>query len=248
MKLGKTLAVILIFATVVGCQTNTLIENDVETIEIQVKSPIGEHPGELVAYSEKIIRFEVLDELTEKNSTIMYYDDQSKGIEQFYSSREVNILSSLSKDEVSKKMVIFANEATKGKTHYKLKGNKTLEKGKVYYGFLVYSEQLNGYVIIATTSALLYDDFEKNDVEDTVAEFFCLVNLYPETFTSNKEQDTSKIYFVYGIKDFAVVEQKIFSVDGKEISLYYSYEKETNIETIGYKGSQFQVKGRFLSE
>ena len=246
MKFKRIFVLMMVLMIFVGCSASPDNEKKPEVIEFEVSSIVG-NAEELVNYADKIMRFKVLDDLTEKNSTIKYFDDGSKAIEDFYSAREVTVLSSLSKDEVGTKMTIYVSEAIEGNKLYKYEGSKSLQKGEIYYGYLIYSEQLNGYIVIAYESALLNDDFDKNSAEDKVVEFYTLASLYPEVFSNSNVKESPDLKLVKGIMDFVSVEEKSYEIDGKKVVISVNYDKHSNTETVEYQGFQFQTKGRFAS-
>ena len=206
---------------------------------------------DLVKLADDILRFEVLDDISKNNSLLIYKSDQPGVIDSVCSAFKVKVLNSLDKNIIDREIVIYANEAIGNNYHYLLANSKVLEKGERYYAFVCFDDKQKAYKVINHRSALIYDDFWLNDDYDFATEFYALVNLHPEAFSDNPEGRQATIWeaiYSYGIIDFFDMKTKIMEIDDKLIQVWWNYLDGSGDEIIEYRGQQFQVRGRFMSE
>lgn len=228
----RKLLKLFLIALLVGCSNQKIERN-----ERQASSSVNNYET-LVNNVDLKLRVKIMDELSSKNSYHLSQDENL--VYNFYSKRTIQILDDFDSDV--KIDSIFNSEAIVENTHYLYEGMRPLEKGNEYIVYLVFSKDLNGYIIPVYEGAIVNIDKnipESSDPDVVLSDFVTLLSLDD---TVDEATINSYGYGKYraGILELTTVKNYALDVDGNKIN-YSVGDLDARTNILEVDGMQFVV-------
>lgn len=185
----------------------------------------------------------VMDELSEENSTALV-DHENGVMYDSYSKRQVEVLNPNGCDlEVD---YVYESSAIVNGDLYAANG-KALEQGKSYYLELVYSEDLEGYIVSISHSAMvcLEEYLNDNNPQLQINYFIQVFLQYPELYSELLVTNIQTAVLIDSYDDTLLTEKYSLVVDGITTDIIYHYDG--SIETFKVNGMYFQTTAPVFS-